>query len=86
MDESKLSGITNVLLRKNGAVAEFTYHNAWCFKISTPDIGPAQAICYDLVALLEGCRYIEEHKIRNPIIYYGLLDWSVYGLFLPQDP
>lgn len=69
MDESKLSGVTDILLRKDGTVAEFTYHNARCFKIQTLDIGPAQAIFFDLVALWKCCKYIEEHKIRNPIIY-----------------
>lgn len=69
MDESKLRGVTEILRRKDGAVAEFTYHNARCFKIPVPRIGPAQAIYYDVAALWECCRYIESHQIPHPIVY-----------------
>lgn len=69
MDESKLLGVTDILRRKDGSVAEFTYHNARCFKISVPKIGPAQAIYYDVAALWECCRYIESHQIPYPIVY-----------------
>lgn len=69
MDESKLSGVTNVIHRKDGTVAEFTYHNARCFKIRVPNIGPVQAVYYDVAALLECCRYIEKYQIQNPIVY-----------------
>ena len=48
---------------------EFTYHNARCFKLVVPNIGPAQAIYYDLAALWECCRYIELYQIPHPIIY-----------------
>lgn len=69
MDESKLSGVTDVLLRKDGTVAEFTYHNARCFKIPIPNIGLAQAIYYDVAALWNCCMYIERHQIPNPVVY-----------------
>lgn len=69
MDESNLEGVTDIRLRKNGSVAEFTYHNARCFKIPVPNVGPVQAIYYDLVALWDCCRYIEKHRIPNPIVY-----------------
>ena len=69
MDESKLCGVTDVLRQKDGTVAEFTYHNARCFKIPVPRIGPAQAIYYDVAALWECCRYIESHRIPHPIVY-----------------
>lgn len=69
MDESKLNGVTNILRRKDGTVAEFTYHNARCFKLPVPDIGPAQAIYYDVAALWECCRYIQKNKIPHPIVY-----------------
>lgn len=69
MDESKLNGISDVLLRKSGTVAEFTYHNARCFKIPVPPIGPVQAVYYDVVALWACCKYIEKHQILNPIVY-----------------
>ena len=48
---------------------EFTYHNARCFRIKVPNIGPAQAIYYDVKALLECCSYIRKNKIQNPIVY-----------------
>lgn len=63
MDETKLDGITRI------SDTEFTYHNAHCFKIHVPKIGPAQAIYYDIVALQECCKYIKQYKIKNPIVY-----------------
>lgn len=36
---------------KRNSDNEFTYHNAICFKINIPNIGPAQAIYYDVAAL-----------------------------------
>lgn len=48
---------------------ETIYHNARCFYVKVPDIGPAQAIYYDIAALRQCCRYIKEHKIENPIVY-----------------
>ena len=69
MDESKLMGVTDICRRKDGTVMEFTYHNARCFKIPVPDIGPAQAIYYDVAALWECCRYIEKHRIPHPVVY-----------------
>ena len=51
---------------KNG---EFEYQNARCFQVKVPNIGPAQAIYYDVVALQQCCKYIKEHEIKNPIVY-----------------
>ena len=69
MDESKLDGVSyeegGVKLPEN----EFEFHNAHCFKINIPQIGPAQAIYYDIAALKYCCKYIKEHKIKHPIIY-----------------
>lgn len=48
---------------------EFLYHNARCFQIAVPNIGPAQAIYYDMAALNECCRYIEKNRIPHPIVY-----------------
>lgn len=48
---------------------EFEYHCARCFKIRVPHIGSAQAIYYDLAALLACCRYIKKAHIDRPIIY-----------------
>lgn len=48
---------------------EFEYHNAHCFNINVPEIGPAQAIYYDVAALKYCCKYIKEHKISHSIVY-----------------
>lgn len=48
---------------------EFEYHNARCFKVKVPNIGPAQAIYYDVVALQKVVSYIKAHQIKHPIIY-----------------
>ena len=48
---------------------EVTYHNARCFHIKVPNIGPAQAIWYDLAALKRCCKHIQENRIEKPIVY-----------------
>ena len=45
MDETKVDGVTRINDH------EFEFHNAHCFKIDIPQIGPAQAIYYDVAAL-----------------------------------
>ena len=63
MDETKLPDARSV---EKGA---FEFHNARCFKIKVPNIGPAVAIYYDIAALGACCRYIEEHRVPHPIVY-----------------
>lgn len=63
MDETKLEGVTAV------SRDEFVYHNAHCFKIHVPKVGPAAAIYYDIAALNYCCKYIKEHGIEKPIVY-----------------
>lgn len=63
MDELKLDGV------KLLSDQEFLYHNAHCFKIHVPNIGPAQAIYYDVKALDECCKYIRQHHVSHPIVY-----------------
>lgn len=48
---------------------EFEYHNARCFTVRVPNIGPAQAIYYDVAALKRCCDYIQENHIEKPIVY-----------------
>lgn len=48
---------------------EFDYHNAHCFQIKVPDIGPAQAIYYDVQALRYCIKYIKNNQIKNPVVY-----------------
>ncbi|MDO5381691.1 MAG: DUF1972 domain-containing protein [Eubacteriales bacterium] len=62
-DETKLKGVK--VLSSN----EYEYHNAHCFKIKSPDIGKAQAILYDVLALKYCITYIKTNKIEHPIIY-----------------
>ncbi len=69
MDETRLSCVTDVQTNSRQETESFTYHNAHCFKIRVPNIGPAQAIFYDFAALWKCCRYIEQHRIPHPIIY-----------------
>ena len=47
----------------------FVYHNADCFKVKVPDIGPAQAIYYDVAALNDCLAYIKRNRIPHPIVY-----------------
>lgn len=63
MDETKVEGAARLSDR------EFIYHNARCFKIHVPNIGPAQAIYYDIASLKACCSYIKEHHIEQPIVY-----------------
>lgn len=63
MDENTLDGVEKI------NDSEFIYHNAHCFKIKIPNIGPAQAIYYDIAALNYCCKYIEKNHIKNPIVY-----------------
>lgn len=48
---------------------EFEHNNAECFNIKVPNIGPAKAIYYDVVALKRSIKYIEENKIQSSIVY-----------------
>ena len=52
MDENKFEGVTKINDH------EFELHNAHCFKIDIPQIGPAQAIYYDVEALKACCEHI----------------------------
>ena len=54
---------------KDTEAKEEIYHNARCFHIKVPNIGPAQAIYYDVAALNECCEYIKTHNIEKPIVY-----------------
>ena len=63
MDESKFEGVTKLNSH------EFEFHNAHCFKINVPQIGPAQAIYYDVAALKKCCEHIRKNHISHPIVY-----------------
>ena len=54
---------------KDTVEKEETYHNARCFHIKVPNIGPAQAIWYDVAALAACCKYIQANGIEKPVVY-----------------
>lgn len=47
----------------------FEKNNAICFNVKVPNIGPAQAIYYDIKALSIFCKYIRDNNIKKPIVY-----------------
>ena len=69
MDESKFEGVTKINDH------EFELHNAHCFKIDVPQIGPAQAIYYDVAALKTCC----EHELYAKGIAAGALGGKLLG-------
>lgn len=48
---------------------EFEHNGAHSFQIKVPNIGPAQAIYYDVMALNYCIKHIKKNGIKNPIIY-----------------
>ncbi|SHI74020.1 beta 1-4 rhamnosyltransferase Cps2T [Clostridium intestinale] len=48
---------------------EFEYNGARCFNVKTPNIGPAKAVYYDILALKKVIKYIKEKKISDGIVY-----------------
>lgn len=63
MDDKNMPGVSKI------NDLEFEFHNAHCFKIPVPNIGPAAAIFYDVIALNYCCEYIKKNCIHSPIIY-----------------
>lgn len=55
---------------KSGISEEiFEYNGATCFNISVPQIGPARAIYYDILALNRAIDLAEKNNDQNPIFY-----------------
>ena len=52
-----------------GSKKRFEYNNAEVFNISVPNIGPAQAIYYDLAALSFAIKDAKRIHAKNPIFY-----------------
>jgi rhamnosyltransferase len=48
---------------------EFEHNGARCFNIKVPNIGPAKAVYYDVVALQECIKYIKDNDIKDAIVY-----------------
>lgn len=47
----------------------FSYHGAECYLIIVKELGPAQAILYDLAAFEKFITEIKKNKIKEPIVY-----------------
>lgn len=47
----------------------FLYHDARCFTIKVPSIGPAKAIYYDVASIRECIRYIKKKQIKDSVLY-----------------
>lgn len=54
---------------KTKKYSHFTYNNADCFNVFVPNVGPAQAIYYDVAALNYSIKYAKDHRIEKPIFY-----------------
>lgn len=65
----KTSDIKYHVACKSKNYEEFEYNNARCFNVKVPNIGPAQAIYYDVKALSMCCKYIKKNKIEDSIVY-----------------
>lgn len=48
---------------------DFDVNGAHCFNIKIPNIGPAKAVLYDILAFKRCLKYIEENNIEKPIVY-----------------
>lgn len=48
---------------------QFQHNNADCFNIFVPNIGPAQAIYYDIASLNYSIKYARRHHLNKPIFY-----------------
>ena len=77
MDETKVDGVTRINDH------EFEFHNAHCFKIDIPQIGPAQAIYYDVAALNIGLSiqsFISWLAVSDPLLVISIkksISWVV---------
>lgn len=48
---------------------EFEYNDSKCFNINVPNIGPAKAVYYDLMALKKSINIIKTNNIKDGVIY-----------------
>lgn len=55
---------------KSGIEGEqFTYNEAICFNIKVPNVGPARAVLYDILALKKSIEISKKNHDQNPIFY-----------------
>lgn len=57
------------VINKSSSKKRFNYNDADCFNVYVPQIGSAQAIYYDISALVQSIKYAEIHNIKNPVFY-----------------
>ena len=69
MDETALTGVSDIRKDADGSVRSFRYHNAEIFKLQVPELGPAAAILYDVRAVKFFLRYCREQGIEKPVFY-----------------
>ena len=48
---------------------EFEHNDARCFNVNVPNIGPAKAVYYDIMALKASIKHIKENNVKNAIVY-----------------
>lgn len=65
-ESEELQYHVSCLAKDNG---EFYHNNARCFNVDVPNIGPAKAVYYDIMALRKVLNYIEKNNIEDAIIY-----------------
>lgn len=53
----------------NAKRKRFKHNGAKCFNVTVPDVGPAKAVYYDIVALKWCIGYIKAHNIQDAVIY-----------------
>ncbi len=54
---------------KGTKTKEFEHNGAHCFQLKVPNIGPIQAIYYDVVALNYCIDHIKKNYVQHPIVY-----------------
>lgn len=69
MDERELDGVSGSGFLEDGKTVSFMYHGAKVFKLHVPEVGPASAILYDLLACRFFLRYCREHQVKRPVFY-----------------
>lgn len=50
-------------------VHRFLYHDAICYDVKVPEIGPAKSIYYDIAALKKAIEFCERNSIQNPVFF-----------------
>lgn len=57
------------VIKKEDSGKHFIHNDADCFNVYVPQIGPAQAIYYDVAAINQAIKYAEANNVDKPIFY-----------------